>query len=749
MRFGLLLIVVFAIPCRADPFDDVRLKRRAMLTGGDAMDTSLPQIGARLSAIESSGRSAWNSLQKDPGRTTLWTNLASPTSSAQITSSWGRLKSMALAWATPGQALYGEPALLADVRSAMAWLEENRYNARVPKEYDNWWDWEIGTPLQLGDILVLLSARLTEDEMARYAAAIDRFDSDPRVMITSTVSTGANRVWKCMGAALRAMCVKDGPKLQLAGDSLGPVFAYVASGDGFYRDGSFIQHGRHPYTGGYGVSFLSQLADLLYLLHGSPWDVKDPARDNVNRWVFDAFQPLVYRGAMMDMVRGREVSRSGSPDHGSGHAAAGGILRLSQLAPEATAVKMKSMVKAWLAGDSSRDWASGIALDEIAPLSRLLADNGIPAGSELLGSWIFAGMDRVVHLRPGWGLGIAMHSSRIYNFESINNENLHAWHSGDGMTYLYNDDLAQFSDGFWPTVDPQRLPGTTVVSGSTERQSRTGGSPVAGGATLSGYSAVMMQLRPDGGQLAAKKSWFLLDDAVVALGADISGAGPDQRVETIVEDRLISGDPGFKVAADEKWACLADKIGYFFPNGTGWKWSRTDRQGAWRDINASGSAAAITRRYHAIWFDHGAMPSGASYAYALLPGKTADEVAAYAVAPGFRIVENSAQAQAVSGPGFRAVNFWTDGGKTSAGITSDRVASVLALETGGTLQLAAADPAQSNTGVIHLEFDRAVARVTEKDEAITVERTAPTLRIVINVENARGRTLAMKCEALP
>jgi len=74
---------------------------------------------------------------------------------------------------------------------------------------------------------------------------------------------------------------------------------------------------------------------------------------------------------------------------------------------------------------------------------------------------------------------------------------------------------------------------------------------------------------------------------------------------------------------------------------------------------------------------------------------------------------------------------------------------VLALETGGTLQLAAADPAQSNTGVIHLEFDRAVARVTEKDEAITVERTAPTLRIVVNVENARGRTLAMKCEALP
>src|ERR1039457_6874821 len=72
--------------------------------------------------------------------------------------------------------------LLAAVRSAAAWLEENRYNARVPKEYDNWWDWEIGTPLQLGDLLVLLHDQLTPEETAKYAAAIDRFDSDPRVM---------------------------------------------------------------------------------------------------------------------------------------------------------------------------------------------------------------------------------------------------------------------------------------------------------------------------------------------------------------------------------------------------------------------------------------------------------------------------------------------------------------------------------------------------------------------------------------
>ena len=550
IRAGLLLIAILAAPVWADPFDDIRLKRQAMLTGGAGIDYSLPQIHARLANIESSARGYWRRLQKEPGRTALWPDLASVTSSAQITSSWSRLKSMALAWATPGQNLYGDGTLLADVRSAAAWLEENRYNARVPKEYDNWWDWEIGTPLQLGDLLVLLHGRLTPEETAKYAAAIDRFDSDPRVMIVSTVSTGANRVWKSMGAVLRAIAVKDAVKLQMASDSLKDVFPYVTSGDGFYQDGSFIQHGRHPYTGGYGSSFLSQLADVLQLLAGSPWDVKDPARDNVYRWVFDSFQPLIYRGAMMDMVRGREISRAGAGDHGAGHSTAEAIFRLSQLAPAGPAAEMQSIVKGWLVSDTSRDWSAGMALDELMPMFRLLADSGIPARGELLGSWIFAGMDRVVHLRPGWGLGVAMHSSRIYNFESINHENLHGWHSSDGMTYLYTSDLTQFSGGFWPTVDPQRLPGTTVVSGSMPRPNQVGGSPVAGGATVDGYSAAMMQLRPGGGQLSAKKSWFLLDDEAIALGSDIGSTVPDQHVETIVENRVIAGEPAFAVAAD-------------------------------------------------------------------------------------------------------------------------------------------------------------------------------------------------------
>jgi hyaluronate lyase len=256
----------------------------------------------------------------------------------------------------------------------------------------------------------------------------------------------------------------------------------------------------------------------------------------------------------------------------------------------------------------------------------------------------------------------------------------------------------------------------------------------------------MMQLRLPGGQLDAKKSWFLMDDAVIALGSDIGSTAPDQHVETIVENRLITGEPAFTVAEDGKWACLGGNLGYFFPNGGGWKSARADRQGSWREINAGGSPAAILRRYQTIWFDHGATPDGASYAYTLLPGKDAAAVAAYAAAPGVQIVENSAQAHAVSKPalGLRAVNFWTDNQKTSDGITSDRIASVLVIESDGAIQIAVADPTQAN-GALHIEIDRAAAGVMEKDDAISIDRMSPAVQLTVNVANARGRSLKLKC----
>ena len=566
-------------------------------------------------------------------------------------------------------------------------------------------------------------------------------------MITSTVSTGANRVWKCKGAILRAIAARDAAKMKLASDALSPVFAYVSSGDGFYQDGSFIQHTRHPYTGGYGTSLMNDLADVLYLLAGSSWDVTDPARENVWRWVEESFAPLIYRGAMMEMVRGREVSRSGSPDHATGHTTAAAILLLSHFAPPETAARWKAMLREWYLADTSRDWATSRSVFQIMAIRRLLEDEEAGRRGELLGSWVFAAMDRVVHLRPGWGLGLAMHSSRVYNYESINDENLRGWHTGDGMTYLYNHDLTQFSDSFWPTVDPQRLPGTTVIAGSTARQSQAGGSNIAGGATMYGFTAAMLRLRPDGRELEANKSWFLFDGEMVALGSGIRATAAGKPVETIVENGLIRGTPELTRSADGAWAHLAGaETGYYFPADREWRSLREDRTGSWSLVNGGGAPTAVTRRYQTIWFDHGAQPADGAYAYALLPLHSAEQTAAYAAAPHFRILENSAAAHAVVEEtlGLRAANFWTAAPCTAGGIAADGVASVLALEDGGVLHVGVADPTQANSAGLRIALDRAAAEVWDKDDGVEVEQLAPQIRLRVETRGAQGRTLRVR-----
>src|SRR5215472_13512910 len=106
MRALPLLLCMLSIVSRADDLDNLRLKWRQMLAGGATLDTTISQVRSRLTSVQSTGRNDWNSLQKASGRTALWTDLASTTVSADISSTYGRLHDMAIAWATPGQSFY-------------------------------------------------------------------------------------------------------------------------------------------------------------------------------------------------------------------------------------------------------------------------------------------------------------------------------------------------------------------------------------------------------------------------------------------------------------------------------------------------------------------------------------------------------------------------------------------------------------------------------------------------------------------
>ncbi|QIZ07197.1 DNRLRE domain-containing protein [Priestia megaterium] len=764
-----------------DEYNGLRSKWKNMLVGG-TYDQTDPDISAQITSITTTANSYWSTLNKAADRTYLWSNLSNwSTKSADITSSFSRLKSMAIAYNTKGSSLYGNTSLAQDIVNALDWMYTNVYNEAIINEYDNWWDWEIGTPQALNDTAVLMYDQLTTTEITNYINAVDRFCSDPTIRTVNKVSeTGANRADKAQVVIIRGILGKSGTKIAQGRDALSQIFLYVTSGDGFYTDGSLIQHSNVAYTLSYGAVLLSDMARLLYILKDSSWDVTDQNVQNVYNWVVDSYQPLIYKGAAMVMASGRKISRIGEQEHVTGQGIIASIARLSQLAPSAQASSFKSMVKAWVQQDTTfANYYSNLAIYDVVQIKSIMNDNTITPGPELIKNHVFADMDRVVHLRPGFGFGLSMFSNRISAFEYGNGENLKGWWTGLGMTYLYNNDLTQYDNNYWPTVNSYRLPGTTTdgTGSGTPTAWKFYSNPYnwVGGSSvddLYGSAGMNFSLSQDtGSPLQGKKSWFMFGDKMVALGAGITDTN-NANVETIVENRKLNsnGDNALTVNGTAKpnnlgwsdtmsgvqWAHLAGNaagsdVGYYFPGGTTLYGLRESRTGAWSDLNTGQSTTPYTNNFLSLAFEHGANPTNASYAYAVLPNKSAADMAAYASNPDISILENDEDVQAVKDTTLNTVgaNFWNDLSKTvsingTSFITSNKKASVTTLESNGQIDIGVSDPTQANSGTINIEINRKASGVISLDPGITVTQLSPTIKMSINVKGAQGKNFNAK-----
>jgi hyaluronate lyase len=765
-RFLVVLLIASGFSARADEYDTLRLKWRDIIVG-TGYNTADPDVASRLASINSSANSNWAWMTKTAGRVFLWSDLDSTTDSADISTSYSRLRTMALAYATPGCALQGNATMLADLISALDWMHANRYGSTTT-QYGNWWDWEIGSPLQLTDISVLIYDQLTSTQRSNYMTAVNFQTPTPDM-------TQANKMWKARVVGVRGCVMKSPTKLVLARDAFSSVFPYVTAGDGFYQDGSFIQHDIHPYTAGYGASQLSTMAPMISWLAGSTWAVTDPALANIYQWVYQSYEPIIYQGAAMDFVRGREISRSSSSPQSVGHGIMDSILRLAQFAPPADAARMKGMVKHWAQKDTIRNFVSGRSLPMLAPARALMADASIIPRGELLGHFSFASMDRVVHLGQGYGFGLSMSSSRIARFESINGENLRGWFTGEGVATLYNSDLNHYSDNYWPTVDQYRLAGITcdpthnkLPATSASLGLRAQGQSLrpthnwVGGATLEGLGAAGMQLDGWSVTLTGKKSWFMFDDEIVCLGAGITSTD-GRPIETIVENRKLnsSGNNPFTVNSEDKstvlgwtesltnvaWAHLAGSLpgsdmGYYFPQPSALKALREARTGSWADVTQGGSSTPVTRNYLRLGFEHGSSPTNATYQYVILPGRSARRSGQYAEAPQVTVIANDNNVQAVSETtlGIAAANFWNDGIRTAGIITVDKKASVLVRNDGTFIDVSVSDPTQANPGTINVQIAASANTLISADSGVSVTQLQPGISMSVNVNGSEGKT---------
>jgi hyaluronate lyase len=447
--------------------------------------------------------------------------------SNEMRMNYAGLETLAIAWATPTSAHEGSPEVLRAIVDGLAHLHATVYHPGTDW-WGNWWSWLIGATKPLANVMAIVHDELDRSAIDDYCAAMDHFlpDRDPRLQIHPSgvqESEGANRVDICQAYIVRAIVQPDTDLLRAAVDALSPTWRYVTEGNGFYRDGSFIQHTTVPYTGTYGLVLLGGLAKLFALLAGSSFDITDDSRSNVTGVVEASFAPFMFHGQMMDAVRGRAVARYAERSVDDGNDLIEHVLRLAEAADPETAERWRGLCRQWIESNDIASITETTNIVRLALVTELLGSS-VPAVDDPIGPRHFPAMDRLVHRGDDgtWAMAVAMCSDRIAWHEGTGAENFAGVKTSQGMTYLYlADDDDHFDDHFWATSDLAAPPGTTVdltplpPNPEGEWGERTPANEWTGGAVLGDVGLAAMHLvAPGGTGLEARKAWFTLPELV-------------------------------------------------------------------------------------------------------------------------------------------------------------------------------------------------------------------------------------------
>ena len=740
-----------------DAFDELRLDWRDALTGG-AVDPSDPRIAAAIGRLDTEVTALVGSIQRVAPFDRVYTDRPLGTNSRYMSESYQRLRVMAIGYATASSSFQGDAALLADIRDGLNRLYDLVYGPAHP-EVGGWFHWKISSPQALNDACVLLYDQLTGTELAEYTAIVES-----RVPGAGN-QVGANRVDYAQTMVVQGVLSKDTARVAAGRDALSGVFPIRTSGDGFYADGTFLQHGSIPYTGLYGRVLLEGLAELLALLGGSAWEVTDPNRQNIFDAVDKSFAPVLFDGRIMDATRGRGVTRWNQTEVSDGQVVLESILRLSTAAPAAQAAQWRALVKGWLQRSTSGSVFDNASVARSAAFLAVLDDAATPAAAEATGTTILPVGARAAHKRPGWAVTVASASHRIAHYEAINGENLQGWFQGSGMLYRYDADHAQYSDAFWAAVDPFRLPGTTVqrTTLSTAAGRPTPNNTWSGGAVFGNYGTTAQYLMPPGGvAMRAWKSWHFLSSMVICLGSKISSSA-SARVETTLENRNLHASGVATLTIDgavhtaalgvedvvpgASWAHLEGVGGYVLLGRADLHVLREDRSADWNGVNnlVEGAPAPSPRRFQTLWLDHGIAPSSAGYAYAILPGGSVTTTASTAAAPPV-LVEALDDRHVVEVPAARYIsaNIFAPAGVTLTptnlpDLEVPGATSLIVRKTGTQLSLAIAQPTRAVDAVAVTVLQGGLS-VVQGDPTITISSAGGATTVTVDTSDRDGRT---------
>lgn len=685
---SLSLLLLLSAAAQAADIDVVREQFRAYYASAGA-DTSAPRMRQSLDELESLTRQItgpdW--LRSDGS----WTDVDYGTEPAGYWSPWEhsrRLIVMAKAYRTPGQGLYRNQTLRAQIDAALAYTK-NFYGATIVPT-GNWWFWTIGIPIDLAPTLILMEGEVDQKTFDDLVFAIRlRIGTSPTARgLIGPTPTGQNLVWSSFTHLCIGLLQKDEARLALVRDAMAAV-ARPAAAEGIKRDWSFHQHGAQLYTGGYGGSFANDVSRYALITANTAYGLPADSLASFSDYMAEGIAWSLY-GTYFDVsVIGREVARPTT----TGYNGIAALLQASQFdSPRAAEIRAAAakMLQSW----------GGSIPSELARLATNV-ERARYAAAWPAGHRHYFASDYTVHRRSGWFASVKMFSSRTKSGEKTNNENLRGARQSDGRFYLVMRGDEYFGRDVWPAFDWTRLPGTTVEQKADTANDTYGyGTRSFAGGTGDGRTGVSaMELAPLNSVLTARKAWFFFDDAIVFLTNGITSPSAN-RVETVVNQWPLMNASSPLTRKDD-WAVL-EGVGYWFPTAVDLETSRDTRTGTWAGLGGSSDTTEHTKSFVTLWLDHGASPVNASAEYVIVPNVTATSMAAWAASRPITILANNDTVCAArdTRTGVLGITFWRAG--AIEGIQSNAAAVVSLKTVDRTMTIHAADPHGTTTGTFTL-----------------------------------------------
>lgn len=559
-------------------------------------DSSDATINEKMKSIDLKAKSAWDKLLKD-NESQIFDGVVMNNSS-HLNSCYGSVAAMAYGYAMPGGQYYKNEELYNDIIYALDWLAKNYYNkvsrySWVQVGFDDWASWDLGVAVNLVNILICIEDKLSFEEKEMYLSYYNEQYTAPKstsanyieitkhIIGSGLLLNDCEKVLKLLSRLQKEYLYVDDNKRSVESYLVPRDFPVETKGSGFFTDGSYIFHTLHPLNGVYASKHFKALNEIEAITAGTAFDIDSPFRKNLVDIYFNSFDPLIFEVAMFRSVLGR----TDNPNNYINGVEK--IINAFKLAENCTdnqdKLALYSAVKA--AYLSASDGVKGnilhnLKIQEVKKFKEIMKDESIPAREPRRLSKVFHNADKTSHIRKDWAVSVSMSSSRIFNYECINGENLDGWYLSDGRTeYFLSGSSMNGTSAYWSSMDKYRFPGTTVDTQPRQEVSVNQGNEYlsskdfVGGVMLgknAEYSASAMDLESyhndvdfgnvssagHGGKnpahksdLVAKKSYFMLDDGFICLGSGINAKNNNNaEVLTIVDNplanqtRVYSGD---------------------------------------------------------------------------------------------------------------------------------------------------------------------------------------------------------------